>query len=130
MIMRGLNKVIIIGRLGADPEERMTGGGTHVSCFSVATDRYRSSNGAGNGEKITDWHRIVAYGKTAEVCNSHLRKGRLACVEGSLQTRTWESPPGTKHFTTEVVATHVTFLDFKEQNGQSDAVGTNDAADF
>jgi len=128
--MRGLNKVIIIGRLGADPEGRMTGGGTHVSCFRMATERYRGSNGDANSEKITDWHRIVAYGKMAETCNSHLRKGRLACVEGSLQTRTWENPPGTKHFATEVVAAHVTFLDFKGQNGQFDEVEANGTSDL
>lgn len=128
--MRGLNKVIIIGRLGGDPEERMTGGGTHVSCFNVATDRYRSGNGEGNVERITDWHRIVAYGKIAETCNNHLRKGRLACVEGSLQTRTWESPPGTKHFTTEIVAARVTFLDSKGPNSHPDEAETNSAADF
>jgi single-strand DNA-binding protein len=130
MKMRGLNKVIIVGTLGRDPEQKMTGGGTHVSCFSMATERYRSGNGDGNGEKITDWHRIVAYGKTAETCNNHLRKGRLACVEGTLQTRTWESPPGTKHFATEVVAARVTFLDSRGQNDHPDEVETNDAPDL
>jgi single-strand DNA-binding protein len=128
--MGGLNKVIIVGRLGGNPEERMTGKGTHVSCFSMATDRYRSANGEGTSEKITEWHRVVAYGKTAETCNNHLRKGRLACIEGSLQTRSWESPPGTKHFATEVVAARVTFLDSKGQNNHGDEVETNDAIDI
>jgi len=128
--MRGLNKVIIIGRLGRDPEEKMTGGGTRVSSFSMATDRYRNMNGEGSSEKITDWHRIVAYGKTAEHCNNHLRKGRLACIEGSLQTRTWENPPGTKHYTTEVVAVRVTFLDSKGQNGRPDEAEANGTDDL
>jgi single-strand DNA-binding protein len=107
--MSGLNRVILIGRLGRDPEEKKTGGGTTVSNFSIATDHFRGSNGG--KEKITEWHRIVAYGKIAEQCNSYLRKGRLACVEGALQTRSWEKPQGEKHFITEVVASRVTFLD-------------------
>jgi single-strand DNA-binding protein len=110
--MGGLNKVILIGRLGKDPEERKTAGGTTVSNFSLATDQFR---GGGDGkEKLTEWHRVVAYGKTAEQCNSYLKKGRLICVEGSLQTRSWEKPPGEKHYMTEVVALRVTFLDSRD----------------
>ncbi len=109
--MGGLNKVILIGRLGRDPEHRATAGGTQVSSFSIATDRFRKQNG--NLEKDTEWHRVVAYGKSAEQCNQYLRKGRLVCVEGHLQTRSWENPPGQKHYTTEVIAMRVTFLDAK-----------------
>ncbi len=111
-IVASLNKVILIGRLGGDPESRVTGGGTKVSNFSVATDQYRGGNG-GEGQHVTDWHRIVAFGKTAELCNQFLRKGRLVCVEGSLQTRSWEKSPGEKHYITEVVAQRVAFLDPK-----------------
>jgi len=107
--MGTLNKILLIGRLGRDPEERSTAGGTRVSKFSLATDNYHS----GNGDKTTEWHRIVAYGKAAEVCNQHLRKGRLVCVEGSLQTRCWEKSPGEKHYFTDIVASRVTFLDSK-----------------
>jgi single-strand DNA-binding protein len=128
--MKGMNKVILIGRLGRDPEDKMTSGGTRVSSFSMATDRYRSTNGEGNSEKITDWHRVVAFGKTAEHCSNHLRKGRLACIEGSLQTRTWENPPGTKHYTTEVIASRITFLDSKGQNGSPGEAEANGAGDF
>ena len=110
--MGTINKVILVGRLGRDPEERTTAGGTRVSSFSLATDSYHSNN----GEKTTEWHRIVVFGKTAEHCNQYLRKGRLACIEGSLQTRSWEKPPGEKHFTTEIVASRVTFLDSKAGN--------------
>lgn len=110
--MGSINKVILIGRLGRDPESRTTGGGTQVSTFSVATDQFRS-DGNGNVQKMTEWHRIVAFGKTAEQCNQYLKKGRLVCIEGSLQTRSWEKPPGEKHYTTEVVAARVTFLDSK-----------------
>ena len=123
--MGSINKVILIGRLGKDPEDRMTGGGTKVSSFSIATNYYRN-DGDGNAQETTEWHRIVAYGKTAEHCNQYLRKGRLVCIEGALQTRMWEKPPGEKHYTTEVIAGRVTFLDSKadvaareEQRGES-----------
>ncbi len=109
--MGGINKVILIGRLGRDPEDRMTTGGTKVSNFSLATDRYHNSDGG--AQKLTEWHRVVAFGKTAEQCCQYLKKGRLVCIEGSLQTRSWEKPPGQKHFMTEVIAARVTFLDSK-----------------
>jgi single-strand DNA-binding protein len=107
-----MNKVILIGRLGKDPNDRLTGGGTRVSNFSLATNQVRRDT-TGTPQKTTEWHQIVAYGKTAEQCNQFLRKGRLVCVEGSLQSRSWEKPPGEKHYTTEVIAARVTFLDTK-----------------
>jgi len=110
--MGGVNKVILIGRLGRDPEPRMTQGGTKVSTFSLATDRFHSGNGGGV-EKTTDWHRVVAYGKLAEQCNQYLSKGRLVCIEGSLQTRSWEKTPGDRRYATEVIASRVSFLDPK-----------------
>lgn len=123
--MGTLNKTLLIGRLGRDPEERSTAGGTCVSKFSLATDNYHS----GNGEKTTEWHRIVAYGKTAETCNQHLSKGRLVCVEGSLQTRCWEKSPGEKHYFTDIVASRVTFLDPKAGNSQTPATSEEDSSD-
>lgn len=111
--MGTINKVILIGRLGKDPEDRVTGSGTRVSNFSLATDTYHNN---GNGEKATEWHRIVAFGKLAEQCIHFLHKGRLICVEGALQTRSWEKPPGEKHSLTEIVAARVTFLDSKGGN--------------
>jgi single-strand DNA-binding protein len=114
--MGGMNRVILIGRLGRDPEDRMTAGGTRVSNFSLATD----INHAGNEEKTTEWHRIVVFGKTAEQCNLYLQKGRLVCIEGALQTRSWEKPPGEKHYATEVVASRVTFLDSRNRPAQAD----------
>ena len=111
--MGTINKVILIGRLGKDPEDRVTSGGTKVSNFSLATDQYRPGNGA--SPRSTEWHRIVAFGKAAELCSQYLSKGRLVYIEGSLQTRSWEKPPGEKHYTTEVVAARVTFLDNKDK---------------
>jgi len=113
--MGSLNKVIVIGRLGRDPEQRMTSGGTQVSNFSVATDHYRAGNG--NPQRTTEWHRIVAFGKVADQCNQYLRKGRLVCVEGSLQTRSWEKASGERHYSTEVVASRVAFLDSRGKDG-------------
>jgi single-strand DNA-binding protein len=110
--MGTINKVILIGRLGRDPEERTTAGGTRVSNFSLATDTWHSNN----GEKTTEWHRVVVFGKIAEQCNQHLHKGRLVCIEGSLQTRSWEKPPGEKHYCTDIIASRVTFLDSKGGN--------------
>lgn len=111
--MGTINKVLLIGRLGRDPEERTTAGGTRVSSFRLATDTYHSNN----GEKTTEWHRIVAFGKAAELCNQYLRKGRLVCIEGSLQTRCWEKTPNEKRYFTDVVAARVTFLDSRAKIG-------------
>jgi len=110
--MGTINKVLLIGRLGKDPEERTTTGGTRVSNFRLATDTFHGSN----SEKTTEWHRIVVFGKVAELCNQYLKKGRLVCVEGSLQTRCWEKNPGEKHYFTEIVASRVTFLDSRERD--------------
>jgi single-strand DNA-binding protein len=111
--MGSLNKVILIGRLGKDPEERVTAGGTRVSSFSLATNQFRAANGNGSDQQITEWHRIVAFGKSAELCLQYLHKGNQVCIEGALQTRSWEKPPGEKHSITEIVASRVTFLDSK-----------------
>lgn len=126
--MGSINKVILIGRLGKEPEDRVTTGGTRVSNFSLATDQFRPGNGNGPAQKTTEWHRIVAFGKVAETCNQYLHKGKLVCIEGSLQTRSWEKPPGEKHYTTEVVATRVTFLDSKGGTAHpSEAVASEEA---
>jgi single-strand DNA-binding protein len=113
--MGTLNKVMLIGRLGRDPEERTTAGGTQVSSFSLATNTYRGAN----TEKLTEWHRVVVFGKTAEQCNRFLHKGRLVCVEGHLETRIWEKSPGDKKYFTNVVASQVTFLDFSDSTSGS-----------
>ena len=111
--MGSMNKVILIGRLGKDPEDRVTTGGTRVSNFSLATHQFRPANGNGTAQETTEWHRIVAFGKAAELCLQFLHKGSCVCVEGSMQTRSWEKPPGERHYMTEVVASRVTFLDSK-----------------
>lgn len=107
-----LNKVMIIGRLGRDPELRSTQEGKPVCSMSAATDESYTDR---NGQKVdrTEWHRIVVYGKTAENCARYLAKGSLVFVEGSLQTRKWKDQQGQDRFTTEIKAQRVQFLDRK-----------------
>lgn len=122
--MGSMNKVILIGRLGKDPEDRVTAGGTRVSNFSLATSQFRPGNGNGTAQESTEWHRIVTFGKAAELCIQYLHKGSRVCVEGSLQTRSWEKPPGERHYITEIVAARVTFLDSKgKEPAPADAAG-------
>ncbi len=124
--MGSLNKVILIGRLGKEPEDRVTPGGTRVSSFSLATNQFRAANGNGAEQQITEWHRVVAFGKSAELCLQYLHKGSRVCIEGSLQTRSWEKPPGEKHYVTEVVAARVTFLDSKPKELPAEAATGTD----
>jgi len=110
--MAGLNKVMVIGNLGADPEMRYTADGAAVTNFRVAASRnYTGADGERKEE--TEWFRIVAFRKLAELCNQYLQKGRRVYVEGRLQTRQWEGQDGQKRFTTEVIAQDVQFLDSK-----------------
>jgi single-strand DNA-binding protein len=106
---RGLNKLMIIGHLGRDPEMRYTPSGRPVTTFSVATSRsWHSADGDRHEE--TEWFNVVAWGNLAEICNQHLHKGQQVYVEGRLQTRRWEDTDGNKHFTTEVVAKEMIML--------------------
>lgn len=104
-----VNKVILVGRLGQDPELRYTPSGMAVCNFTLATSESWTDK---NGEKQerTEWHRVVIWGKLAELCNQYLSKGRQAYLEGALQTRSWEDKEGVKRYTTEIVAKTVQFL--------------------
>lgn len=106
--MGSLNKVMVMGNLGSDPEVRFTQGGNAVANFRLATSE-KWTDKSGQKQEKTEWHRIVAWGKTAEVCGEHLRKGASVLVEGKLQTREWEQD-GAKRYTTEIVAERVTFV--------------------
>lgn len=119
-----MNKVFILGRLGSAPEAKATSKST-VCNFNIATSEKRKD---ANGEMIekTQWHKIVAWGKTAELCGKYLDKGSQALVEGKLETRQWEDKEGNKRYTTEVVASNVQFLSpkkEKESNGFDDFGG-------
>jgi single-strand DNA-binding protein len=108
--MSGVNKVIIVGRLGGDPEVRYTPGGQPVGKLSVATSENWTDK-QGQKQERTEWHRVVVWGKLAEICGQHLAKGRQVYVEGRLQTRSWDDKTsGQKKYATEVVATTVQFL--------------------
>lgn len=107
---RGVNKVILIGNAGADPELRYTPGGSAVSNFSIATNE-SWTNSSGERQERTEWHRIVVWGRLAEICNQYLRKGSKVYIEGKLQTSSWEGQDGVKRYTTEVVARDMQLLD-------------------
>ena len=107
--MAGVNKVIIVGRLGADPETKQVGNGGTVSRLSIATSEQWVDK-EGQKQERTEWHRVVVWGKLAEICGRHLAKGRQVYVEGRLQTRSWEDQQGQKRYSTEVVASTVQFL--------------------
>jgi single-strand DNA-binding protein len=117
-----INKVILVGRLGADPEVRYTPDGAMVTTFRLATDEQWKDK-SGERTQRTEWHRVVAFRKLAEICGSYLSKGRLVYVEGRIQTRSWEDKEGQKRFTTEIVASNMQILDrgpSKDQQGGTD----------
>jgi single-strand DNA-binding protein len=107
---RTVNKVMLIGRLGTDPDLKYTASGTAVTSFRLATTRY-SKGPDGLAHEDVEWHSIVAWDKLAETCTQFLSKGRLVYVEGRLQTRSWDSPDGQKHYRTEVVIHEMLMLD-------------------
>jgi single-strand DNA-binding protein len=112
-----VNKVILIGRLGADPEVRYTPSGMPVANFRIATSENWNDK-QGQKQERTEWHRIVVWGKLAELCGQYLSKGRQVYLEGRLQTRQWDDRDGNKKFTTEVVAREVTFLGGRGEAGE------------
>jgi len=107
--MSGFNRVFLIGNLGKDPEVKFTPGGQAVANFTVATNESWTDK-AGVKQERTEWHRIVAWGKTAELCGEYLTKGRQCHIEGKIQTREWNNKEGVKQYTTEIVASSVLFL--------------------
>lgn len=114
MAGKSLNKVILIGNLGKDPELRYTNSGVPVGTFSLATnEQWKDSEG--NVQERTEWHNIVAWQKLAEICAEYLKKGSKVYIEGRLQTRSWEDKnTGQKRYTTEIVANDMIMLDRKE----------------
>ncbi len=112
---RGLNKVLLIGRLGANPEIRYTPEGNPVATFTVATNESYTNK---SGEKInqTEWHRVVVFGKLAEIVGEYYSKGKKVYVEGKLRTRQWEDRNGNKRWTTEIVANNLFILDSKGED--------------
>ena len=107
--MRGVNKVILIGNLGKDPELRYTSSGQAVANFPIATTEV-STNKEGNKQEYTEWHRIVAWGRLAEICGEYLTKGKPVYIEGSIRTRSWEDKNGNTRWSTEIIARNMQML--------------------
>jgi single-strand DNA-binding protein len=112
-----INKVILVGRLGKDPEIRSTPQGTSVAKFTVATDE-KFTDRAGEKQERTEWHNIVAWGKLGEICGQYLKKGKLVYIEGSIRTDSWDDKEsGQKKYRTEVVANTMKMLDRRGDEG-------------
>jgi single-strand DNA-binding protein len=107
---KSVNKVILVGRLGKDPELKYTASGTPFCRFSMATDDVWNDKGSGERQERTEWHNIVAWDRLAEICNQYLTKGKLVYIEGSLQTREWDDQEGNKRKTTEIRARDMVML--------------------
>ncbi len=118
--MSSLNKAMIIGRLGRDPEVRYTQSNTAVATMNVATtEKFKDRNG--ELQENTEWHRIIAWGRLAEICQQYLKKGSLAYFEGPIQTNEWEDKEGQKRYTTEIKALNMQMLDSRSGQQQSSA---------
>ena len=115
--MAGINKAIIIGRLGKDPEVRYTQSGDAVANFSVATSESWTDKNTGEKRERTEWHRIVAWRRLGEICGEYLSKGSQCYIEGKIQTRSWDQD-GQKRYVSEIVADTVQFLDTKSNDQQ------------
>jgi single-strand DNA-binding protein len=127
--MAGVNKAILVGNLGRDPELRHTPNGQAVVNFTLATSETWTDK---SGERVerTEWHRIVVWGKTAEMCNQYLSKGRTVYVEGRIQTREWEDKEGNKRYTTEINANTVNFIGPRSDGGGGGGGGSRSGGDF
>ena len=132
--MSGVNKVILIGNLGANPEMRFTQGGQAVANLRIATtEKWTDKNGA--KQEATEWHRVVVWGKQAEIAGQYLTKGRQIYVEGSIRTRQWQDQQGQKRFTTEIVARNFQMIGGRSDSPREDMAATvppddNATADF
>ena len=126
--MAGINKVILIGRLGSDPEVRYTPSGVAVANFNIATSEEWKDKDTGEKRERTEWHRIVVWRRLGEICGEYLSKGRQVYIEGRLQTRDWEDRDGNKRYTTEIVATDVQFLGSRDSfdSGRQRSTGATD----
>ncbi len=122
-----VNKVILVGRLGRDPETRYTGGGQAVANFSVATDEsYKDRNG--ERQKRTEWHKIVVWGKQAEIAQQYLKKGSLVFIEGRIQSREWQDKEGQKRTSFEIVANNFRMLGGRAEGAAAGGGGMGSGA--
>lgn len=119
MASRGINKVILIGNLGADPEVRYTQSNTAIANISIATSETWKDKQTGEPREQTEWHRCVAYRRLAEIAGEYLKKGSKVYVEGRLQTRKWQGQDGVERYTTEIVINDLQMLDGRPGGGQA-----------
>lgn len=117
---RGINKVILIGNLGADPDTRYTGSGTPICTLSLATSESWTDKQTGQKQERTEWHRVKVFGKLAEICQEYLKKGRQVYIEGSLRTSKYTGKDGVERYSTDIVANNMQML-----GGQSGEGGGN-----
>ena len=110
MARSGINKVILVGNLGKDPDMRYTAGGDAVANLSIATSESWNDNQTGEKKEKTEWHRVVFFRRIAEVCGEYLKKGSSVYIEGSLRTRDWEDDQGNKRYTTEIIVREMQML--------------------
>lgn len=113
---RGINKAIIVGNLGKDPETRYTAGGAAITRFSVATSEQWTDKQSGEKQERTEWHRIVMFGRLAEVAGEYLTKGRQVYIEGQIRTSKWQDKEGKDRYTTEIVASEMQMLGGRDDN--------------
>lgn len=118
---RGINKVILIGNLGNDPEVKYTASGSAVANVSIATSENWKDKATGENQERTEWHRIVFFGKLAEIVGEYLKKGSQVYVEGRLQTRKWQDKEGQDRYTTEIVANEMQMLGGRGGGGSPDS---------
>lgn len=120
---KGINKVILIGNLGADPEVRYTQSNTAIANISVATTEAWKDKATGEPKEQTEWHRCVAYRRLAEIAGEYLKKGSKVYIEGRLQTRKWQGQDGVERYTTEIIVNDLQMLDGRQQGSQPQTGG-------
>lgn len=119
MASRGVNKVILVGNLGNDPDARFMPAGGAVTVISIATSETWKDKTSGQDQERTEWHRVVFFNRLAEVAGEYLKKGSKVYIEGSLRTRKWQDNSGQDKYTTEIIASEMQMLDSRNQNGDS-----------
>ncbi len=120
---RGINKVILVGNIGQDPETRFSGAGAAITNISVATSQSWKDKNTGEQQERTEWHRVVFFNRLAEIAGEYLKKGSKVYIEGSLRTRKWQDQNGQDRYTTEIVANEMQMLDSRGSGGMGDGAG-------
>tara|TARA_R110000824_G_scaffold246865_1_gene436012 strand:+ start:718 stop:1155 length:438 start_codon:yes stop_codon:yes gene_type:complete len=127
MARKGINKAIVLGNLGKDPEIRYAANGNAIASFSIATSESWKDKNSGEKVEKTEWHRISAFGKLAEIIGEYLKKGSQVYIEGKIQTRKWQGKDGSDRYTTEIVASEMQMLGGKQDGGQQSSAPSGTA---